>query len=63
ERLASIPGSVPDPFTTPPGCSFHPRCTHCMKGVCDTGDPPVLTAQGEGHAVACHLFKEAEEQP
>ncbi|MCP4642886.1 MAG: ABC transporter ATP-binding protein, partial [bacterium] len=40
ERLASIEGSVPDPFTQPPGCPFHPRCEHCIKGVCDTGDPP-----------------------
>src|SRR5690606_11665090 len=26
ERLASIPGSVPDPRDWPSGCRFHPRC-------------------------------------
>ena len=26
QRLASIPGTVPDPFSLPPGCSFFPRC-------------------------------------
>ncbi len=25
-RLSSIPGSLPDPFTIPAGCAFHPRC-------------------------------------
>ena len=58
ERLASIPGSVPDPFTMPPGCPFHPRCARCVKGVCDTGDPPALVAMERDHHVACHLCRD-----
>ena len=56
ERLASIRGSVPDPFTTPPGCPFHPRCGHCIKGVCDTGSPPAPRQVAAGHHAACHLY-------
>jgi oligopeptide/dipeptide ABC transporter ATP-binding protein len=26
ERLNTIPGTVPDPLSHPPGCAFHPRC-------------------------------------
>jgi peptide/nickel transport system ATP-binding protein len=57
ERLVSIPGTLPDPFTTPPGCAFHPRCTECIAGVCDRVEPPVLHAVAPGHAVACHLYE------
>ena len=35
QRLDSIEGMVPDPFTRPNGCYFHPRCTAYMKGICD----------------------------
>ena len=58
ERLAAIPGTLPDPFATPPGCPFHPRCPHCMKGVCDTGEAPPTRTVGPGHGVACHLYSE-----
>ena len=58
ERLASIPGSVPDPFTTPPGCPFHPRCPHRIHGTCDVGAPPPLLDRAPGHLVACHLYAE-----
>lgn len=37
ERLSTIPGTVPDPRSPPPGCAFHPRCFHgidaCMSAV------------------------------
>ncbi len=62
ERLTSIPGSVPDPFTTPAGCPFHPRCGQCVPGVCDTGEPPALGEVDTGHSVACHLFPSKEER-
>jgi oligopeptide/dipeptide ABC transporter ATP-binding protein len=26
QRLATIPGTVPNPLHFPPGCKFHPRC-------------------------------------
>lgn len=59
ERLASITGSVPDPFSTPPGCPFHPRCAHAIKGKCDTGAPPAIRYIDARHTVACHLFTES----
>ena len=55
DRLDSIAGSVPDPFTQPPGCPFHPRCEHCIRGTCDTGAPPDLLSLAANHGVACHL--------
>jgi len=58
-RLASIPGSVPDPFTLPSGCAFHPRCAYCLKDVCDRGEPPTLREIELGHTVACHLYPES----
>jgi len=56
EKLSSIPGSVPDPFTQPPGCPFHPRCVRCIPGVCTAGPPPATRHVGPDHLVACHLF-------
>ena len=58
ERLESIYGTVPDPFTRPPGCSFHPRCARCIKGTCDTGPSPAPRDVASGHMVACHLYPE-----
>ncbi|MFO7976104.1 MAG: ABC transporter ATP-binding protein [Candidatus Hydrogenedentota bacterium] len=59
ERLASIKGSVPDPFSTPPGCPFHPRCKYAIKGECTMGAPPVVRSIDAHHTVACHLFTES----
>ena len=56
ERLASIPGALPDPFLKPSGCPFHPRCARCIKGVCDTGDAPASRNVGPNHEAACHLY-------
>ena len=61
-RLASIPGSVPDAFTIPRGCPFHPRCRACVKGTCDTGRAPTLRRVGPDHAVACVLYPEGDSQ-
>jgi peptide/nickel transport system ATP-binding protein len=55
-RLESIQGSVPDPFSVPGGCPFHPRCPDRIKGVCDIGEPPELKEEEEGRSVACHLY-------
>lgn len=40
ERLESIRGMVPDPYSIPKGCPFHPRCPRYLPGVCD--DPQWL---------------------
>jgi peptide/nickel transport system ATP-binding protein len=55
-RLESIKGSVPDPYSIPKGCSFHPRCSQRILGVCDQEDPPYVEV-GEGHKVRCVLYK------
>jgi peptide/nickel transport system ATP-binding protein len=55
-RLASISGSVPDPYNLPKGCPFHPRCAKRIPGVCDKEEPPRVQA-GPGHEVRCVLYK------
>jgi oligopeptide/dipeptide ABC transporter ATP-binding protein len=55
QRLASIRGMVPDPYAIPQGCSFHPRCSKFMAGVCDQQDPP-LSKVGPGHEARCFLY-------
>jgi oligopeptide/dipeptide ABC transporter ATP-binding protein len=54
EKLASIPGSTPNPIELPQGCSFHPRCSHVMD-ICRVKEPPLTILSGE-HTVHCHLF-------
>jgi len=56
QPLYSIAGSVPDPFSTPAGCPFHPRCDRFMRGVCDAGPAPPLEEVAPGHRVACFLY-------
>ena len=54
-RLASIRGTVPDPFARLQGCPFHPRCNYAIPGVCDVEEPPVIQT-GVGHTARCHLY-------
>ena len=54
-RLASIRGSVPDPYNLPKGCPFHPRCSHCIPGTCDIEEPIVVEVE-PGHKVRCVLY-------
>jgi oligopeptide/dipeptide ABC transporter ATP-binding protein len=56
QRLASISGSVPDPYNLPKGCPFHPRCVKRVPNVCDREEPPNIKVE-EGHAVRCVLYK------
>jgi peptide/nickel transport system ATP-binding protein len=55
KRLASIRGMVPDPYSIPRGCPFHPRCSSFMKGVCDVLDPVYIEVE-PNHKVRCHLY-------
>jgi peptide/nickel transport system ATP-binding protein len=55
-RLASIRGTVPDPYNLPTGCPFHPRCAKKIAGVCDVEVPPVVEVE-PGHKVRCVLYK------
>jgi oligopeptide/dipeptide ABC transporter ATP-binding protein len=54
-RLESIRGTVPDPYSIPQGCSFHPRCSQRIRGVCDQQIPPNVEVQ-PGHKARCMLY-------
>jgi len=56
EPLEVIRGSVPDPYSRVPGCSFHPRCPAAMPGICDVIVPVEAPIGEEGHGVRCHLY-------
>jgi oligopeptide/dipeptide ABC transporter ATP-binding protein len=55
QRLASIRGMVPDPYAIPKGCSFHPRCSQVIAGVCDQQEPSLIKV-GLGHEARCFLY-------
>ncbi len=55
-RLTAIRGTVPDPYSIPAGCPFHPRCRHAIKGVCDQKVPALLEPE-PGHKVRCVLYE------
>jgi oligopeptide/dipeptide ABC transporter ATP-binding protein len=55
QRLETIRGSVPDPYSTPKGCPFHPRCNQRIRGVCDQQEPPNIQIES-GHKVRCVLY-------
>lgn len=58
KRLASIKGMVPDPYSIPKGCPFHPRCSSMIRGVCNVVEPTYLEVE-PGHKVRCHLYQPA----
>ncbi|MCC6718010.1 MAG: ABC transporter ATP-binding protein [Acetobacteraceae bacterium] len=60
QGLRAIPGNVPDPQRLPPGCAFHPRCTHAVAGRCDSAVPPAEPA-GAGRLVRCLRWREIVE--
>ena len=51
ERLSPIPGLMPNPFSLPEGCKFHPRCPYCTD-LCKTECPKA--SDMNGHRIACH---------
>jgi peptide/nickel transport system ATP-binding protein len=55
DRLASIRGMVPDPYSIVPGCPFHPRCDSYMPGVCEQAFPEEVRF-GPEHLVHCYLY-------
>jgi len=52
--LESAPGEIGNPSNPPSGCSFHPRCPHCMD-ICPKVRPELIQVAPE-HYVACHLY-------
>jgi oligopeptide/dipeptide ABC transporter ATP-binding protein len=59
-RLPTIPGMVPDPFSVPTGCSFNPRCTYTVPGVCDV-TAPEQQRFANGQAARCHFAEQLAE--
>ena len=55
KRLESIRGTVPDPYSIPKGCSFHPRCSRKIAGVCDQQVPSTVQVELR-HQVRCVLY-------
>jgi peptide/nickel transport system ATP-binding protein len=49
-----IPGRIPSYREPPPGCRFHPRCSHVMD-ICRREKPPGYLID-EDHEVACFLY-------
>lgn len=50
-----IGGEVADAGNLPPGCSFHPRCSHRFEP-CDKVLPQLLPIANNDCRVACHLY-------
>jgi peptide/nickel transport system ATP-binding protein len=50
-----IPGQIPDYLNPPSGCRFHPRCSHATEECRQM--PPGFYDQGNGHCVACFLYR------
>lgn len=59
DRLQPIEGLMPDPTNLPAGCSFSPRCPHCMERC--RKEKPAVHINGT-HSISCHLFDEGVEQ-
>ncbi|WP_119388062.1 ABC transporter ATP-binding protein [Taklimakanibacter lacteus] len=57
--LEAIPGSVPDPFRLPPGCTFAPRCRH-REPACEAALPTLEAANGN-HDVRCRRWRRLAE--
>jgi oligopeptide/dipeptide ABC transporter ATP-binding protein len=52
DEIASIPGTLPDPFNPPPGCPFQPRCLNALP-VCSSRIPDFTN---EHTSCRCFLY-------
>jgi peptide/nickel transport system ATP-binding protein len=53
DKLAVIPGSVPNLINLPSGCKFAPRCPYA-KEFCTRSTPPLVEVE-RGHKVRCFM--------
>ena len=55
KKRIPLQGDVPSPVNPPPGCTFHPRCTHATEK-CRKIEPQLetYTFEGREHHVRCH---------
>lgn len=60
ERLAPIPGSVPDPYSVPEGCAFMPRCPKSNGRPCFITDDVDLVEVEPGHWTRCRYDRWSE---
>ena len=58
ERLATIPGTVPNPTAWPAGCRFRERCSYAWDR-CAQEHPPLYQIDAQ-HVSRCHLAVEPE---
>ena len=56
QKLAVIPGNVPNLIQPPTGCRFHPRCAYSQQ-VCVDKDPE-LELIGDDRLVHCHRWRD-----
>lgn len=56
EELRTMSGAPPDLINPPPGCRFHPRCSHVMER-CRQQEPPYRQLRDE-RWTACWLYSE-----
>jgi oligopeptide/dipeptide ABC transporter ATP-binding protein len=62
DRLAVIPGTVPNLVNLPPGCRFAPRCLARIENqlsICTDQEPDLIEAN-PGHIVRCWLYQDTE---
>lgn len=55
-------GEIPSPTNQPPGCKFHTRCPHAID-ICKREEPRLEHADGTGHEVSCHRWRELMSEP
>jgi peptide/nickel transport system ATP-binding protein len=60
EELDPIRGMVPNPYSRPGGCPFHPRCPKAFAA-CKT-IVPKTTRLGNNHTVQCLLYEDVTER-
>jgi len=62
-RMRAVPGGEPPSLVTPPpGCRFHPRCPHAIRGLCEVEEPPEFEPR-PGHRSACWLHDRSGRAP